>query len=243
MAENNSSYIVGETYFLDVDTLKPNPDQSRKYFDEESIKVLAETIKEDGLLQSISFTTHNDELIIVGGERRWRAIKLLKEQGVTIELTGKYVEGSLRKLAFVENLFREDMTAVEFAESVHALENEDKELTQGAIGQLLGLKAYSNAIDSFTKADQQVKTDFASFIPTAKEPTNDFSKILSSSLEKVNNLQSERSAMITSFASGENQNVHELMISMQKAGLAMNMTAAVRNKVMEAYKELTRMQF
>jgi flagellar hook-basal body complex protein FliE len=62
-------------------------------------------------------------------------------------------------------------------------------------------------------------------------------------LEKVNNLQTERSNMVTSFASGETQNVHELMISMQKAGLAMNMTAAVRNKVMEAYKELTRMQF
>ena len=49
--------------------------------------------------------------------------------------------------------------------------------------------------------------------------------------------------MIDAFASGQTQNVHELMISMQKAGLAMNMTTAVRTKVMEAYKELTRIQF
>ena len=56
-------------------------------------------------------------------------------------------------------------------------------------------------------------------------------------------MQQEKNQMIQSFASGENQNVHELMISMQKAGLAMNLTAAVRNKVMEAYRELSRMQF
>jgi flagellar hook-basal body complex protein FliE len=109
--------------------------------------------------------------------------------------------------------------------------------------QIVGLKAYNTALSNFSKVDQQSKANFTSSVSTAKEPANDFSQVLSSSLEKVNGLQSERSAMITSFASGENQNVHELMISMQKAGLAMNMTAAVRNKVMEAYKELSRMQF
>ena len=45
------------------------------------------------------------------------------------------------------------------------------------------------------------------------------------------------------FASGKTQNVHELMISLQKAGLAMDMTSAVRNKVMNAYQELMRIQF
>ena len=49
--------------------------------------------------------------------------------------------------------------------------------------------------------------------------------------------------MIQSFASGETQNVHELMITMQKAGLAVNLTAAVRNKVLEAYRELSKLQF
>ncbi len=49
--------------------------------------------------------------------------------------------------------------------------------------------------------------------------------------------------MITSFASGETQNVHELMISMQKASVAMNLTSAVRNKVIEAYKEMSKLQF
>lgn len=106
--------------------------------------------------------------------------------------------------------------------------------------QSVGLKAYTNALQNFTKAEKKVQS---STLPKTEKPANDFSDVLSASLEKVNNLQTERSAMITSFASGETQNVHELMIAMQKAGLAMNMTAAVRNKVLEAYKELSRMQF
>ena len=106
--------------------------------------------------------------------------------------------------------------------------------------QAVGLKAYSSALQNFAKAEKAAKS--GSLTP-AKEATNDFSQVLTSSLDKVNNLQQQKADMITSFASGETQNVHELMISLQKAGLAMNMTAAVRNKVMEAYKELARMQF
>ena len=110
--------------------------------------------------------------------------------------------------------------------------------------QSVGLKAYSSALSNFTKVDKAIKA-------TAPKGTaaiggagaSPFADTLKNSIGKVNELQQEKKAMITSFASGEQQNVHELMISLQKAGLAMNMTAAVRNKVMEAYKELTRIQF
>lgn len=70
-----------------------------------------------------------------------------------------------------------------------------------------------------------------------------FADTLRDSLTTVNDMQSQKSAMIQSFASGETQNVHELMITMQKAGLAVNLTAAVRNKVLEAYRELSKLQF
>jgi flagellar hook-basal body complex protein FliE len=106
--------------------------------------------------------------------------------------------------------------------------------------QATGLRAYTNVLQNFSKAEKKMQ-DAGLVKPNAQE--NEFSKVLKNSLEKVNTLQSERSSMIASFASGENQNVHELMIAMQKASLAMNMTAAVRNKVIEAYKELSRMQF
>ncbi len=107
--------------------------------------------------------------------------------------------------------------------------------------QAAGFKAYANAINNFAKAE---KTNKANLIGSAQTGvTNNFSEVLQSSIGKVNDLQTERSSMINSFASGETQNVHELMIAMQKASVAMNMTAAVRNKVIEAYKELSRLQF
>lgn len=106
--------------------------------------------------------------------------------------------------------------------------------------QTTGLRAYAEALQTFSKAEKNIQN---AGLDKSGASSNEFAEVLKSSLEQVNNMQTERSSMITSFASGENQNVHELMISMQKAGLAMNMTAAVRNKVLEAYKELTRMQF
>ena len=104
----------------------------------------------------------------------------------------------------------------------------------------VGLKAYTTARRNFNKAE---KAAGAGAIQPQQQPVSGFGNRLSESLGKVNELQQEKKHMITSFASGENQNVHELMISMQKAGLAMNITTAVRNKVMEAYRELSRMQF
>lgn len=106
--------------------------------------------------------------------------------------------------------------------------------------QSVGLRAYTNALQNFSKAEKKMQD---AGIGQAKAQESDFGEVLKGSLEKVNTLQSERSKLVTSFAAGENQNVHELMIAMQKAGLAMNMTSAVRNKVIEAYKELSRMQF
>lgn len=106
--------------------------------------------------------------------------------------------------------------------------------------QSVGLKAYTNALSNFTKAEKAIKGADESGSSKVASP---FAGALKDSLAMVNDLQQEKKAMITSFASGESQNVHELMISLQKAGLAMNMTAAVRNKAMEAYRELARMQF
>jgi len=102
--------------------------------------------------------------------------------------------------------------------------------------QSVGLRAYTNALGNFKKAEQLVSHQPQ---PVAKE----FTEVLKESLVKVNDMQTEKNNMIMSFASGENTNVHELMITMQKASLAMEMTSAVRNKAIEAYKELTRLQF
>lgn len=72
---------------------------------------------------------------------------------------------------------------------------------------------------------------------------NSFTGTLKDSLNKVNQLQGMKDHAINEFASGRTQNVQELMISMQKSSLAMKMTTAVRGKVLEAYKEISKLQF
>ena len=72
---------------------------------------------------------------------------------------------------------------------------------------------------------------------------NSFSQTLSESLARVNELQQAKAQAVEDFASGRNQNVHELMVNMQKSSLAMKLTTAVRGKVLEAYKELAKLQF
>lgn len=108
--------------------------------------------------------------------------------------------------------------------------------------QSIGTKAYSEALAEFSNA-QKTFDQTTSAVPRFKAPETSFQDTFNSSLKEVNAMQGEKSKMIQSFASGETQNVHELMITLQKAGLAVNMTSAVRNKVLEAYKELSRVQF
>jgi flagellar hook-basal body complex protein FliE len=108
--------------------------------------------------------------------------------------------------------------------------------------QSLGLKAYADALGNFARAEKANKATSA-VVPAKEESSTSFADTLKNSLTKVNDMQTEKNAMIRSFASGETQNVHELMITLQKAGLAVSMTAAMRNKVMEAYRELSRLQF
>ncbi|GAU08797.1 flagellar hook-basal body complex protein FliE [Desulfoplanes formicivorans] len=103
----------------------------------------------------------------------------------------------------------------------------------------VALKAYTNPLTNGT----QETAGQASGMAQKTGGTRSFSDTIKESLGKVNDLQGTKDAMIKSFASGERQNVHELMISLQKAGMAMRMTSAVRNKVLEGYKELVKMQF
>ena len=69
-----------------------------------------------------------------------------------------------------------------------------------------------------------------------------FAENLAESLDKVNNLQKEADKAIEDFATGETRNIHETMIAVNKADLAFRLTMQVRNKIVEAYQEVMRMQ-
>ncbi len=104
-----------------------------------------------------------------------------------------------------------------------------------------GMNTYAEAMQNFSKTENSLRQKTVA--NNNVMPTTSFADTLKTSLNEVNDLQSQKNQMIESFASGETQNVHELMITLQKASVAVNMTSAVRNKVLESYRELTRIQF
>ncbi len=69
-----------------------------------------------------------------------------------------------------------------------------------------------------------------------------FAKALSESMERVNTLQQEADLAIEKLSTGESNNVHSAMLAVGKADLAFRMTMQVRNKIVEAYQEVMRMQ-
>lgn len=107
----------------------------------------------------------------------------------------------------------------------------DQTLIRDSVDKGESFGAHADAIKSVTKAG------------TPSMQPNSFSDTISQSVNRLNALQEEKAMAIEEFATGRSQNVHELMITLQKASLAMSLTSAVRGKVLEAYKELSRMQF
>jgi flagellar hook-basal body complex protein FliE len=103
----------------------------------------------------------------------------------------------------------------------------------------IALSAYRAAMTQAGAIDGKVASTLVK--PATAAPG--FGQTLTDSLKQVNDLQNTKASMVESFASGQSQNVHELMINLQKAGLAMQMTSAVRGKVLDAYRDLIKMQF
>ncbi len=108
------------------------------------------------------------------------------------------------------------------------------------ITKSVAINAYQHAMGNRAQALNNSVSKSLKKTPT---PVQGFDETLTNSLKTVNNMQSEKKVMIEEFASGKDMNVHELMITMKKAGLAMEMTGAVRSKLMSAYQEVMRMPF
>ncbi|MGN6058552.1 MAG: ParB/RepB/Spo0J family partition protein [Sphingomicrobium sp.] len=105
---------------IEVARIRPNPNQPRTQFSDESINELAESIAKRGVLQPILLRPHDDGFEIVAGERRWRAAQ--KARLHTIPAIVRDVdEASTAELALIENIQREDLNAIEEAEGYRQL--------------------------------------------------------------------------------------------------------------------------
>jgi len=69
-----------------------------------------------------------------------------------------------------------------------------------------------------------------------------FSGVLKDAIDSVNKSQNEADTLASGLASGEHANIHETMIAMEKAGITFRLATKVQSKVLEAYKEVMRMQ-
>lgn len=76
-----------------------------------------------------------------------------------------------------------------------------------------------------------------------KLDNSEFSKILSEALENVNEQQKKVEQMSDDFATGKVSNIHELVVEAEKASISLRLTVEVRNKIVDAYREIMRMQF
>ena len=106
-----------------IEHLHPNPQQPRRAFDEASVEELADSIRANGILQPILARRHRErpaEFEIVAGERRWRAAQRAQLHSVPIVIR-EIDDGQAIELALVENLQREDLSALEEAEAYHHL--------------------------------------------------------------------------------------------------------------------------
>lgn len=104
----------GNKLFIPLNKIKNNADQPRKSFDNEKIAELAESIKHHGIIQPLILMKENDDYVIIAGERRWRAAKMvgLKEvPAIIMDVTDKEV----LELSLIENIQRQDLNPLEEA--------------------------------------------------------------------------------------------------------------------------------
>ena len=104
-----------------IGDIDPNPDQPRRAFSEESIAQLAQSIREQGLLQPILVVPMNGgRYRIVAGERRWRAARMAGLDRVPCIIREMDVPTQM-EIALVENLQREDLNPIEEAEGLNQM--------------------------------------------------------------------------------------------------------------------------
>ncbi len=121
---------------VDVNLLFPSPFQPRKDFDEEALNALVESVKEKGILQPLLVRKKNGRFEIIAGERRWRASKLAGLQTVPV-IVKDMDDKEVLEVALVENLLRENLSAIEEAEGFQRLIDEFSH-TQEALAQIVG---------------------------------------------------------------------------------------------------------
>ncbi len=136
-SDDNPVSIESGITDLKLVQVEPNSNQPRKTFDNEKLEILADSIKEHGLIQPIIVVKNKKgNYTIVAGERRWRAAKKAGLETIPAVIKD-YSDRTVTEVALIENLQREDLNPIEEALGYKSLMDEYK-LTQDEISKRIG---------------------------------------------------------------------------------------------------------
>ena len=133
----SGDYVAGAVAEIDINLIETNPFQPRTDFDEEALRELAQSIKEQGVIQPVTVRKLGyNRYQLISGERRLRASKLagLTRIPVFIRIAN---DEQMLELALIENIHRENLNAIEVAISYQRLIDECN-LTQEQLSEKLG---------------------------------------------------------------------------------------------------------
>lgn len=117
-----------------IKDIKPDTNQPRKYFDEEKLKDLAKSIKKHGILSPVILQKTGQNYILIAGERRYRACKMLELDSIPAVIKQ---DGNCRIISLIENIQRENLTALEEAEAIYEIKTRNG-YTQDETAKLIG---------------------------------------------------------------------------------------------------------
>jgi len=109
-----------ELRMVSVDEIQPNPFQPRETFEKDSLKELADSIKDGTVIQPIVIRRHGKKYQIIAGERRWRATQMADLKQIPCIIKDIPEERVLFE-SLIENLHRKDLTDIERENAIHEL--------------------------------------------------------------------------------------------------------------------------
>lgn len=121
---------------INIENIEPCSFQPRTEFNQEALETLAQSIKEKGILQPLLLRKKGEKYEIIAGERRWRAAKLAGLKVVPAVIKN-LTDSETLEIALIENLQRENLSAIEEAEGLNRLMSE-YEYTQEVIAKVIG---------------------------------------------------------------------------------------------------------
>lgn len=113
--------VIKEIDTIDINKIEPNATQPRKFFDEDSLQELAESIRQHGLIEPLIVQKSKEDFYsIIAGERRWRAARIAGLKDIPV-IVKEYNSQQIIEIALIENLQREDLNPIEEAEAFNRL--------------------------------------------------------------------------------------------------------------------------